>query len=137
MRLALAAFEDLVGSDRWAALAAAGARPQRLLWASTSTKDPQLPDTYYVALLAAPGTVNTMPEKTLLAVADHGRFDGTLKPDTAAARAVLDAAAAHGVDAAALAANLQAQGAKAFVADWEHLLDTMRQKAAALVGAPG
>jgi len=137
MKLALAAHEELVGSDRWAALAAAGARPQRLLWASTSTKDPHLPDTYYVGLLAAPGTVNTMPEKTLLAVADHGRFDGTLTPDTTAARAVLDAAAAHDVDAAALAANLQAQGAKAFVADWEHLLDTMRQKAAALVGAPG
>ena len=70
-------------------------------------------------------------------MADHGRFEGTLTPDPAAARAVLDAAAAHDVDATALAANLQAQGAKAFVADWEHLLDTMRQKAAALVAAPG
>lgn len=133
MQLAMVAHEELLAWPRWGALAAAGARPQRLLWASTSTKDPDLPDTYYVGRLAAPGTVNTMPEKTLLAVADHGRFDGTLRPDAAAARAVLDDAAAHGVDPYALAANLQAQGARAFVADWAHLLDTMRDKAESLV----
>lgn len=101
--------------------------------ASTSTKDPDLPDTYYVGRLAAPGTVNTMPEKTLLAVADHGRFDGTLQPDAAAARAVLALAAEHGVDTYALAANLQALGARAFAADRAHLLDTMREKSDSLV----
>ncbi len=71
-----------------------------------------------------------MPEKTLLAVADHGRLDGTLQPDVDTARAVLTSAAAHGVDADALARNLQSQGARSFAADWEHLLATMREKTA-------
>jgi transaldolase len=74
-----------------------------------------------------------MPEKTLLAVADHGQLDGMLQPDTAAAAAVLAEPAAHGVDTGGLAANLQAKGARAFVTDWEHLLDTMRTKADVLV----
>lgn len=128
MALAMAAHRELLASPRWAALAARGARPQRLLWASTSTKDPDLPDTFYVGRLAAPGTVNTMPEKTLLAVVDHLRLDGTVAPDTAAARTVLAAAATHGVDAGALARSLQEQGAHAFVADWAHLLGAVRDQ---------
>jgi transaldolase len=135
MRLALAAHRELLASPGWTELAAAGARPQRLLWASTSTKDPELPDTFYVGQLASPGTINTMPEKTLLAVADHGQLHGMLQPDTEAARAVLSMAATHGVDATALARNLQAKGAHAFAADWAHLLDTLREKSQALASS--
>ena len=100
-------------------LAAAGARPQRLLWASTGTKDPEAPDTLYVEALAAPDTINTMPEKTLLAFADHGEVKGVLPVDGGDAEAVLAEFSADGVDDAALAAQLQREGAEAFAKSWQ------------------
>ena len=105
------------------------ARPQRLLWASTSTKNPDLPDTYYLGRLAVPSTIDTVPEKTLLAFADHGTLDDRLEPDYAAAERAVSAVADAGVDADALAERLQRQGAGAFRADWTALLTAIEEKA--------
>jgi len=127
---AYASYRNLLSGERWAKLAAAGARPQRLLWASTSAKDPGLPDDHYVANLVAPDTVDTVPEKTLRAFADHGSFGGLLQPDYAEAEAQIAAAAAAGVDVDALAESLQRQGAKAFSADWAALVDAIGIKVA-------
>ena len=102
---------QLLSDKRWQALAEAGARPQRLLWASTSTKNPDLPDTYYLGRLAVPSTIDTVPEKTLLAFADHGTLDDRLDPDYAAAERSISAVADAGVDADALAERLQRHGA--------------------------
>ena len=121
---------QLLADQRWQSLAAAGARPQRVLWASTSTKDPDLPDTYYLGRLAALNTIDTVPEKTLLAFADHGNLDDRLEPDYAAAERAIAAAADAGVDADALAEHLQRQGAGAFTADWAALLTAINEKAA-------
>jgi len=128
-RLALAvgkdvyrAYRELQDSPRWQRLAGEGARLQRLLWASTSTKDPEAPDTLYVAGLAAPNTVNTMPDDTLEAFHDHGSVAGLLPADGGDADEELARFAAAGVDVAALAKRLQADGAKAFVDSWEHLM---------------
>jgi transaldolase len=101
------------------------------LWASTSTKDPAFPDTYYLGRLAAPDTIDTVPEKTLLAFADHGGPVELMKPDNAAAEA-LAKVARHGVDVDALGESLQRQGARAFEADWAALLETIGTKAANL-----
>ena len=120
---------QLLSDKRWQALAEAGARPQRVLWASTSTKDPDLPDTYYLGRLAAPDTIDTVPEKTLLAFADHGDPDQRLAPDYAAAEWSIAAIADTGVDVDILAERLQRQGAGAFSADWAALLDAIREKA--------
>jgi transaldolase len=120
---------QLLSDKRWQALAEAGARPQRVLWASTSTKDPDLPDTYYLGRLAAPGTIDTIPEKTLLAFADHGRLDQHLEPDYAAAERTIAAIAEAGLDVDILAERLQRQGASAFGADWVALLAAIREKA--------
>ena len=120
---------QLLSDKRWQALAEAGARPQRVLWASTSTKDPDFPDTYYLGRLAAPNTIDTVPEKTLLAFADHGSPDERLEPDYAAAERTISAAADAGVDADALAEHLQRHGAGAFSADWAALLTAIEQKA--------
>ena len=106
-----------------------GARPQRVLWASTSTKDPDLPDTYYLGRLAAPGTIDTVPEKTLLAFADHGSLDHRLDPHYAAAERTISAIADAGVDADLLAERLQRRGAGRFGADWAALLAAIRDKA--------
>jgi transaldolase len=103
-----------------------------VLWASTSTKNPDLPDTYYLGRLAAPDTIDTIPEKTLLAFADHGNPDERLEPDYAAAERAVSAAADAGVDADALAEHLQRQGAGAFTADWAALLTAINEKAAKL-----
>src|SRR6516162_2599643 len=111
---AYASYRSLLAEERWARLAAAGARPQRALWASTSTKDPAFPDTYYLGRLAAPDTIDTVPEKTLLAFADHGGPVELMKPDYAAAEACLAKVAKHGVDVDALGESLQRQGARAF-----------------------
>jgi len=119
---------QLLSDKRWQALAEAGARPQRVLWASTSTKDPDLPDTYYLGRLAAPDTIDTVPEKTLLAFADHGDPDQRLAPDYAAAEWTIAAIAGAGVDVDILAERLQRQGAGAFSADWAALLDAIRGK---------
>jgi transaldolase len=122
---------ELLASARWQRLAAAGARPQRLLWASTGSKDPGAPDTLYVEALAAPGTINTVPEKTLLAFADHGRVGGALAPDGGDADAVLEAFRVAGIDLQALAARLQDEGVSAFSASWDALLARITQKATA------
>ena len=127
-----ASHMHLLADQRWQALAEAGARPQRVLWASTSTKNPDLPDTYYLGRLAAPDTIDTVPEKTLLAFADHGNPDERLEPDHAAAERVISAAAGAGVDADALAGHLQRHGAGAFTADWAALLTAIKEKAATL-----
>jgi transaldolase len=105
---------------------AAGARPQRLLWASTGTKDPAAPDTLYIEALAAPDTVNTMPEKTLLAFADHGKVAGAIGAGRdGEPAATLAAFKVAGVDIDALALKLQQDGAAAFVKSWHELLGTI------------
>ena len=109
-----------------------------MLWASTSTKNPDLPDTYYLGRLAAPDTIDTVPEQTLLAFADHGNLDDRLEPDYAAAERAIAAAADAGIDADALAEHLQRHGAGAFTADWATLLTAIKEKAAKLTQhAPG
>lgn len=130
-----ASYRTLLESDRWKALAAAGARPQRVLWASTSTKDPTFPDTYYLGRLAAPDTIDTVPEKTLLAYADHGGPVELMEPDYADAEACVAQVAAAGVDVDALGQSLQRQGAHAFEADWASLLESIGAKATALAPA--
>jgi len=116
------AYRELLASPRWRKLAEAGARPQRLLWASTGTKDPTAPDTLYVDALAAPDTINTIPEKTLLAFAEHGQVGAAMASNGGDAEAVLDAFQREGVDADALAARLQREGADAFTDSWHALL---------------
>jgi transaldolase len=126
------AYLELLASKRWQSLAAAGARPQRLLWASTGTKDPAAADTLYIDALAAPDTINTMPEKTLLAFAEHGEMKGSLPADSSDAEAILAGFARAGVDAGALAATLQREGALSFAKSWNELLDRIASKSAAL-----
>ncbi len=121
---------ELLASERWQRLAAAGARPQHLLWASTGTKDPAAPDTLYVQALAAPGTINTMPEQTLLAFADHGRVERVLPIDGGDAEAVIEELRSKGVDDDALAARLQREGVDAFATSWHALLTRIREKCA-------
>jgi transaldolase len=130
---AYAAYRELLASPRMQRLMNAGARPQRLLWASTGTKDPQASDTLYVDGLASPYTVNTMPEATLHAYADHGATPPVLLPvDGGEAETVLAAFAAAGVDASAYAADLQRAGAAAFVESWRSLLGSIAGKRAAV-----
>ncbi|MEO5698222.1 MAG: transaldolase [Burkholderiaceae bacterium] len=129
------AYRALLASPRWTKLAAAGARPQRLLWASTGTKDPAASDTLYVDALAAPDTINTIPEKTLHAFADHGRVRGVLATDGGDADALLAQIAKAGIDIDALAAKLQRDGAQAFVKSWQQLLQRIDTKAGALDAA--
>ncbi|MDA3921587.1 MAG: transaldolase [Salinisphaera sp.] len=126
------AYRELLASDRWQALAKAGARPQRLLWASTGTKDPAAPDTLYIEALAAPDTINTMPEKTLHAFADHGQVGEPMAVDGGDADTVLQAFAHVGVDADALAARLQHEGAESFSTSWQALLTQIEDKRAAV-----
>ncbi|REE03050.1 transaldolase [Citricoccus muralis] len=126
-RLAYRIFTETLDTERWRVLEAAGARPQRPLWASTGTKDPALPDTLYVTGLVAPGTVNTMPEKTLEALADHGEVTGdTITEGYEDADRVLDAIAHAGVDYNDVVAVLEAEGVEKFVTSWNELLETVR-----------
>jgi len=127
-----AAYRELLATSRWQRLANEGALPQRLLWASTGTKDEHASDVLYVRALAAPLTVNTMPEKTLLAFGDHGAVDGLLTPDTSRTEAVIDEFVAAGVDLEALAARLQIEAAEAFERSWEELLANIDVKSATL-----
>lgn len=113
---------DLLATPRWQALAAAGARPQRLLWASTGTKDPAVADTLYVEALAAPGTINTMPEATLLALARHGLPGGVLPADEGYAEVTLAEFTREGIDLEVLAADLQREGVESFTRAWHELL---------------
>ena len=122
------AYRDLLASPRWQKLAASGARPQRLLWASTGTKDPAAPDVLYVEALAAPDTINTMPEKTLLAFADHGNVKDAMRFDGGNAEAVLAEFTREGVNDEALAADLQREGTAAFAKSWSDLMYRIASK---------
>ncbi len=123
-RLAYQAYEEVFSTPRWQTLAEAGARPQRPLWASTGVKDPAYPDTLYVTELVAPGTVNTMPEKTLDAVADHGEIRGdTVTGGYAEAAATLDALDALGISYQEVVELLEREGVEKFEASWSELLD--------------
>jgi transaldolase len=126
------AYRQLLESDRWRKLAAAGAQPQRVLWASTGTKDPKAPDTLYIEALAAPNTVNTMPEPTLLAYADHGKVGTAMPVDGGDADALLAEFAHAGIEQAPLAARLQREGASSFTKSWEDLLECLASKSAKL-----
>lgn len=121
---------DLLLSARWQRLAALGARPQRLLWASTGTKDATVRDTLYVEALIAPQTINTIPEKTLLAFADHGRVGVTLPTDGGFAEVVLSEFRREGVNEGALAARLQRDGVEAFAQSWRALMSKIETKSA-------
>ena len=121
-RQAYRAYRELLDSPRWGRLANEGARPQRLLWASTSVKNPEAPDVLYVNALAAPLTVDTMPEHTLEAFADHGEVGELLHADGGDADEVIAAFAKAGIDTESLADELQREGAEAFVASWKDLL---------------
>ncbi|GAA3429238.1 transaldolase [Streptosporangium sandarakinum] len=128
-RLAFAAYEDVVNSPRWQALKEAGARPQRPLWASTGTKDPSYPDTLYVDQLVTSGTVNTMPEKTLDAAADHGRIEGdTIRPLYEDAWNTMAALKEAGVDYDDVVAVLEREGVDKFEASWKELLATVESE---------
>ena len=129
------AYRDLLASTRWQKLAASGARPQRLLWASTGTKDPAAPDTLYVEALAAPDTINTIPEATLLAFAGHGSLGKLLPADEGYAEAVLAEFTREGVDLGALAAELQREGTAAFAKSWNDLMYRIAEKNQALAQA--
>ncbi len=129
------ACRALFASARWQKMAAAGARTQRLLWASTGTKDPSVSDTLYIDALAASGTINTMPEKTLLAFAEHGRAQQTLADDGNGGDAVIAACRQMGVDTDALAERLQDEGAQAFASSWRSLLEQIANKALAVTQA--
>ena len=122
------AYRDLLASERWKRLAAAGAHPQRLLWASTGTKDPKAPETLYVEALAAPDTVNTMPEKTLEAFARDGHVGDPMPVDGGYAEQTLDEIRREGVDIDALAAKLQKEGGDSFAKSWHSLIGGLEEK---------
>ncbi len=122
------AYRELLGSPRWHRVYNAGAWPQRLLWASTGTKDPKASAVLYIKALAAPFTVNTMPEATLLALADHGELGSIMSVDGGDCEGVLSRFSEAGVNLDALAAQLQVEGAKAFVKSWEDLLAVIASK---------
>ncbi len=126
------AYRDLLASPRWQRTFNFGVRPQRLLWASTGTKDPKASDVLYIKSLAAPFTVNTMPEATLNALADHGELGAILPADGGDCEEVLAQFASAGIDVNALAAQLQDEGAKSFVKSWDELMAVITSKSAAL-----
>jgi transaldolase len=129
------AARGLLGSPRWQRIYNAGARPQRLLWASTGTKDPAASDVLYIKALAAPFTVNTMPEGTLKALAEHGELGTILPADGGDCEEVLTEFAKTGINVDALAADLQDQGAKSFVKSWTDLMAVIASKSSALSAA--
>ncbi len=129
------AYRGLLASPRWQRVFNAGARPQRLLWASTGTKDPKASDVLYIKALAAPFTVNTMPEGTLKALADHGELGTILPADGGDCEEVLGQFAKAGIDVESLAARLQDEGAKSFVTSWNELMAVITSKSAALKDA--
>jgi transaldolase len=126
------AYRELLASPRWRKLDVAGARSQRLLWASTGTKDPDASDTLYIEALAAPDTINTIPDQTLQAFADHGELRGILPVDGGDAEEVLAKFTRMGIDDAALAAQLQREGTETFDKSWQDLLGRIASKNALL-----
>jgi transaldolase len=126
------AYRSLLGSAQWQRAFNSGARPQRLLWASTGTKDPKASDVLYIEALASPFTVNTMPEGTLKALYDHGNVGKLMPTDGGDCEAVLSMFAKAGIDVGALAAQLQSDGAKSFVQSWNELLGVLAAKSADL-----
>jgi transaldolase len=132
---AYAAYRELLDSDRWQRLADDGARPQRLLFASTGTKDPEASDTLYIEAFAAPDTVNTMPDKTLLAFADHGKVGDPLPPDGGDAEERLERYREAGIDVDELGSRLQQEGAEAFTSSWRDLLETVESESQRLSAA--
>ena len=129
------AYADMLRSPRWQRAFNSGARPQRLLMASTGTKDPQASDILYVSALAAPLTVNTMPEATLKAFAEHGEIAMPMRADGGDCEAVIEAFTGAGIDVDALAARLQDEGAAAFVKSWKELMAVIAAKCSALEAA--
>ncbi len=128
-RLAYEIYEQMLVSDRWKALAAAGARPQRLLWASTGVKDKAFSDTRYVTDLVAPDTVNTMPEATLLAVADHGEIPGdAVRGNYAAAHAIFETLSRVGLSIEEVADTLEQQGVASFAKSWDELIASVTRQ---------
>ncbi len=125
-QLAYQAYEEVFSSDRWKALEAKGARPQRPLWASTGVKNPDYPDTLYVAELIAPGTVNTMPEKTLKAYADHGSPGTPVQKTYEQAAATMKAVAEAGVDLDDVFRTIEEEGVQKFVDSWDELTGSVR-----------
>ena len=122
------AYRQLLDSERWQRLANAGARPQRLLWASTGTKDPSASDVLYIRALAAPFTINTIPDATLLAFADHGTLGELMPVDGGNAEKIIAKFAKAGIDHDQLAADLQREGAESFVKSWNELLGSIASK---------
>lgn len=128
-------FEWSLGTPRWDRLSKAGARPQRPLWASTGTKDPRYPDTYYVEALIAPRTVNTLPPETFAAYRDHGRPAVRIRESIATASAHMKALATAGIDLAAITRELEEEGVARFAASYQSLLSGIEAKAGELVGS--
>jgi transaldolase len=126
------AHREWLATERWLRLAEAGAPPQRLLFASTAAKDPAAPDTLYVQALAAPHTISTLPEPTLLAFADHGHVGSVLPLDGGYADAVLEEFRREGVDDTAMAEQLQREGVDAFATSWHQMLTRINEKCLAL-----
>jgi transaldolase len=131
---AFRAYHELLRSDRWLRLMNEGARPQRLLWASTGTKDPDASDTLYIEAFASPFTINTMPEQTLKAFADHGEIGDLFPTDGGNAEQVLAEFTENGIDVAALAARLQEEGKESFSKSWQEMLDTIESKSGVAAG---
>src|SRR5271157_4157473 len=129
------AYRDLLGTPRWQSIVKAGYNPQRLLWASTGTKDPKASDVLYIKALAAPNTVNTMPEGTLKALADHGEIGAVMPADGGDCEGVLAEFAKAAVDVDALAAKLQDEGAQSFDNSWNDLMSVITSKSAVLTAS--
>jgi transaldolase len=128
-------YQKLLSSPRWQRACNFGARPQRLLWASTGTKDPNLSDTFYVDALTAPLTVNTMPEATLKAFADHGKLGRAMSPQQSRLEQILQQFSGEGIGVDALGSQLQDEGAKSFVKSWAELMEVITSKGAQLLQA--
>jgi transaldolase len=128
-------YRQLLGTDRWLRLANAGARPQRLLWASTGTKDPAASDVLYIEALAAPFTVNTIPDKTLLAFVDHGSVRELMAADGGDADELIGKFSKAGIDCCKLGTDLQRGAAESFVKDWNEMLASIASKSAAFKAA--
>jgi len=126
------AYRELLDSARWLRLANAGARPQRLLWASTGTKDPHASDVLYIKTLVAPFTVNTIPDATLLAFADHGTLGEPMHADGGDAEEMIARFAQAGIKRDQLAADLQREGAESFIKAWNEMLGSIRSKSLTL-----